>query len=1739
MRKIANRYSLLRKLGEGSIGEVYLAEDSREGKEVCLKLLKTEFSAFETDLSAEFALLTKLHHPGLISVYDYGIDPRAGRFFTMEYISGGDLSGAIPLKPEEFFDAAESLCSALDYIHNRGIIHGDLKPSNILRYSDRNYRIADFGLSSIQKSESGLTSSGTAAFVAPEVLKKESVSNGSDIYSLGLLLYEMISGRPLYEGTAGEIIGRKLSGGLPLFTIPREYGGSEMESILQKMLSGSPDRRFKSAGEAADRIGELRTIAGRPRQQEISIPETGEFTGRLSEIRLFETCFESYGSDGCLLFIGGESGVGKSRLLDEFKIRTQMAGARFYKTACREGILRPFSPILKILGYLFSELDPNMTLFSSYGPDLKKLFPEKYKDLAIDLWEPSEADIRSGRRRLFDNLLRYLDDLSKSHRLILTFEDLHWADSDTLEFLEYFHSNTAAARNTLIICTARTLSDDKIPSFLTSDDSRRAVLKPIDRELWLPYLYGFLGKSDFPASFTDRLYEETGGNFLFSEELIKELASQRLLVRRAGTWSIVEGWEEKIGIPDGVTPLINRRMDKLDHDQKRLVGTAAALGRSFYDEELFELAGIPAQTVLIEELIAKGIFKRAIFGLDEKVYFIHLQMKRSAEESIPPDENRQMHNRIARYYEKRGEDEEFLGRHYLLGGELEKGFDYLVAAARKAERLFAYKQVSDLYKTALRGVTELPNSPELNEKLFIVQLGAGKALDYISPPEASGYLADAAALAREVLGDNALAADALIAAGNNSLHLGENDTAIKYLNEGLALSGESGQEKLQGEAYVGLGFVYDKTGKLDEAGESYLKALELFAGIDFPEGSCRVLNYLGITRKRRGDLVGAEDFYRRALSICKEREFKWSAMNLYGNLGNLYSTKGDFKKAEEHYRLSLEISRQISDRRIESVNLLNTGHVLNQMGEIESAEKMFFEAIEKQRALGDKSSEAITLNNLGFLYFKKGELKNSLEYYQKGLELSRKIDQPRIELANLIGIVEDRAAIADYSSDLISTSEKAMKLAEEIDDIEQLAAIMTIHAEILRELGYKSQAKDILERYLGLSSDLGEPRQRIKALLLAGYQCPDIDRDRMDIDNRIDRILESDPALVCIVTRFKAENVLAGDNQGRGPEIWIARINDAIRKAGDACLYSEGIRLMAIKTRFLRLIGETLEASREEDRLNAELDRFTSGLDEELKSKFRGYLRIAEVVDEEKQEDIIMGSANREERLEVLFRVARTINTIRESDPLLNKIMDLAIETLMAERGFIMLYTPENDSVQAPRTLEPVAARNLEREDILGEKTISRSSAMEVAESGKPLLLSRTDDEISGRQSVVDFRISSILCVPLAVKGRILGIVYIDSRSGTVFNDDDLEFLTSFADLAAIAIENTRLTEKLEEKTVYLQKQIESRWDFGNIVGRSSPMQRVFRMAESISDTNVNVVISGESGTGKELLAKAIHFASKRKNGRFQPVDCGAVTETLLESELFGYVKGAFTGADSDKPGLFEVAENGTIFLDEISNTSANFQAKLLRVLQESEIRRVGDTRSRKINVRVIAATNKNLEDEVKTGNFREDLYYRLNVVNIIIPPLKDRKEDISLLAGYFLEKICDKMSIPRKVFSAEAINSMSLYFWPGNVRQLENICERAVIFSKGETIGPEYLPPEIKLARYPETGESANSVPSTKSELKTAKAELDKMFIIGLLQSTNGNIMKAAAISGMDRSQLHHMINKFSLDSASYKKKA
>ncbi|RNC66639.1 MAG: sigma-54-dependent Fis family transcriptional regulator [Desulfuromonadales bacterium] len=342
------------------------------------------------------------------------------------------------------------------------------------------------------------------------------------------------------------------------------------------------------------------------------------------------------------------------------------------------------------------------------------------------------------------------------------------------------------------------------------------------------------------------------------------------------------------------------------------------------------------------------------------------------------------------------------------------------------------------------------------------------------------------------------------------------------------------------------------------------------------------------------------------------------------------------------------------------------------------------------------------------------------------------------------------------------------------------------------------------------------------------------------------------------------------------------------------------------------------------------------------------------------------------------------------------------------------------------------------------------------------------------------------------------------------------DYITKPLNIDELKIIIAKAVEKhdLLSENVYLKKQLRDKFEFANMIGSSPAMQQVFALMKRIVKTDSTVLVAGESGTGKELVAKAIHFNGHRRDKPFIAVHSGAIPENLLESELFGYVKGAFTGAARDKIGKFEAANGGTIFLDEIGTMPLQLQTKLLRVLQEEEVERVGSTRPIKIDVRVIAASNLNLADEVKKGTFREDLYYRLNVIPLQLPPLRERVEDILPLAKHFLTKFCKEMHRSRMTLSKEAVESLESYPWPGNVRELENAMERVVALTEEDTITLHALPPNIR-------EESLTRVTEKGVDLMKVIAEIERSMITDALALSDGVKARAAALLNLNRTTL------------------
>jgi two-component system response regulator PilR (NtrC family) len=349
-------------------------------------------------------------------------------------------------------------------------------------------------------------------------------------------------------------------------------------------------------------------------------------------------------------------------------------------------------------------------------------------------------------------------------------------------------------------------------------------------------------------------------------------------------------------------------------------------------------------------------------------------------------------------------------------------------------------------------------------------------------------------------------------------------------------------------------------------------------------------------------------------------------------------------------------------------------------------------------------------------------------------------------------------------------------------------------------------------------------------------------------------------------------------------------------------------------------------------------------------------------------------------------------------------------------------------------------------------------------------------------------------------------------------------------DLLKMKVREKVENRQLRQENVLLKRTLGLAHQFSNIIGRSESMLEVFKMIETVARTNSTILLTGESGTGKGLVAQAVHFHSLRREKPMVSLNCGAMPETLLESELFGHMKGAFTGADVNKKGLLEVAEKGTIFLDEIGEMSPVMQVKLLRVLQERRFRRVGGLEELQADIRVIAATNQDLTKAVAEGRFREDLYYRINVIPIVLPPLRERREDIPLLAEHFLAKYAEQMEKPITSIARSALELLLLHEWPGNIRELENVIERAVALEATPAILPESLPPGIRGGFTPRNGSAPESLPESGFDLEAHVKEIERGYIAQALQRAGGVQVKAAELLGMSFRSFRYYVKKYNL---------
>lgn len=833
-----------------------------------------------------------------------------------------------------------------------------------------------------------------------------------------------------------------------------------------------------------------------------------------------------------------------------------------------------------------------------------------------------------------------------------------------------------------------------------------------------------------------------------------------------------------------------------------------------------------------------------------------------------------------------------------------------------------------------------------------------------------------------------------------------------------------------------------------------------------------------------GELYYRQGHLEKALALTENfsnLESNLLRIKIWTRLGNFDRAREASRTFERHYLRHLDDKQRLA--------YLNAQGVLDfYLGHSDQAFQAFQEAEEFSRNSEDFSQLAVTFNNLGNVLLEKGNLEEALRMFEKAVAYAQhsgdRIHEGMFWMS--LGYFYHRQGQFREAYDYY---QRSIEILEAVGQKNEKARSLLNLSNLLIEAGHLEEASSHLREAQEIF------RQR-KLQYLAAYSLL-IEGDilsRQGKKKQACSTFEKAEHELNLIQRFS--DVLWA--QFHQAECWIALKNEQ-----KAAVILEKINRSSDFERDVRLSAHVKEMEKE----------FLMEKNQ-VKNPFGFSVFEKEL---EKLEQELLGELD----LSILVE----------------KILDKMIQLTSAERGFVLLHEEAGPRIALARNMGQTAVED-------SSEQISFSIARETMEKGEAVLTvdALEDSRFSVVTSIHHLKLRSILCLPFKKENQVLGAIYLDHRGQSgVFQPSFLPALKPFAEMLGKLLSNARQFFEVEQNLKATQKKLEVaevelglKYDYQNIVGRHPKMKEVFSMLDRVTDVEVPVVIMGESGVGKELIARAIHYHGSRSKRAFVSMNCQAIPESLFESELFGHVRGAFTGAISDRIGLVEQAHQGTLFLDEIGDMPLPLQGKLLRVLQEGKFRRLGDKEERPVNLRVLAATHRDLKKMIKEGSFREDLWFRISVVEIHVPALRERMEDLPLLVDYFLDRFAKLQKSPKKKMSAEAFSLLSSYPWPGNIRELENTMTNACVFARGENIEATDFRYKKELFSESPSNEKQSGRVDLKEFLKFPYREavqfFEKKLIHQVLLESKGNISQASATLKIARPQLSRLVKKFKI---------
>ncbi|XXY48096.1 sigma 54-interacting transcriptional regulator [Sorangium sp. So ce269] len=1709
---VARRYRLIRPLGRGGLATAWLARDEALGRDICLKLLGRARSAERAAFRGEFRMLAGLFHPHLVRVHDFGMLRETGEprfYFTSEAVLGAPLDEYVTGRRfEEVRAAIVDVLDALRFLHRARIRHGDVKPANILVGASGRAVLIDLSCAARVGARPDGGVSGTQGYLAPEVIRGEPADGRADLFSLGRTLGAIA---PLLAEPLPEAIG----------------------ALAERLVRPEPRDRPADAGEVLDWVGASpRALAPPP-------PEPPHLVGRDAEMRAVAEALAALerGERGPrLCVIAGEPGCGKSRLLREAKWSAEL------RMEAVEGFARAGAPVASMLGRATGE--------------------EGLPAGALGALRAHERLTRGRSGAGAEPLVLVLDDA----------DEVCGADREMLEALV----RLLGPEDPVLLLAAERIphGGGRAPLAAVAAEAgqsaREVALPPLGREAvqrWMDDIglgdateAVLRASAGWPADLVVTAGRVAESGDVAGLDATTPGASARYALRLRGLRGTLRDAVATLAVQGGAVadeelPSLGLPVAHLAELAARGVAARAAGGwtltRAGPIAALLEALG--GEAVRAAHARVAGAYPARV---EQQVLHLALSGDAGAAERLF----------LARRAERDADPRRWAAAAEALL-EAATAAETRLEIASTLQRGGRAARAREVLEQLLAAGQEAGVGARRGQAL--VRLGAC-LLELGDPTGALARLEEAEGAEREA-GDAAasspfapreragladLASRALLRLGSHAEARARAEPALAWCDDPEVLA----------SLHEDVGVAASYLGERRLAGLHLGLAAGLHRDRRAPRALVRALSYQAIDAFRAGEVEAALVGYRQALATAEEHGLGDLVARCSLNVGTACHQSGELGEALAAYERGARLASALGQADLVLVLDFDLAKLWADVGAFERAARVAARVEAEAARRGAPFFAAAAASVLGDCALAAGDAEEAARCFERsrrGFEAQgaqREVVEEELELcrAHLA-----RGALGEARAALARAREHGA--VREAPDLGARAALLEGRLALLEGGDGDGGLGEDERNHVGGGGNLGRADGNLGQVNpgRADGNLGQVNPGRADGNpGRADGNLgQVNPGRADVNlgqgNPGRADDNLGQVNPGRadgnlGRDLAAARelLERALglaERAAQPDLVAD-VRLALADAE--ELAGAPEAAAAQRARATAAWTAMARSLPEALQHAFWTHPRRRAARPAPANAAPPPGGAEaqaqpasgRAAKLERLLEVFRKLNSSVEIADILAMAMDAAIDLTAAERGFLLLEQPGGE-------LRVTVARNVDREKVgRSHLKFSYSIAERAIATQEPVVTvdAQEDERFREHASVHAMRLRSVIAVPIRSPDGVLGALYLDNRFRRArFAPEDVDLLLAFADQVALALRNARLVEDLRRRTTELeaerrrveellrgqaaeidrlqeevlvrQQALEHRYDYGAIVGRGPALRAMFATLDRVVDTPVSVLVTGESGTGKELVARAIHFAGPRKGGPFMGINCAALPAALLESELFGHVRGAFTGADRDRTGLVVAARGGTLFLDELGEMPLEVQAKLLRVLQEREVRPVGSAEAVRVDFRLVCATNRDLLAETARGRFREDLYYRVAVVQIRLPPLRDRLEDLPELALHFVRRAAEQLGRPAPLLSREALRRLGQHGWPGNVRELENVITKAVVLCDGRKIGPD----DVDLPRARDGG--GRGAPRSPRDERAA--------LLGALERTGWNALQAAREAGMSRATFYRKLRRLGIE--------